>query len=197
MPEEYKPTNPDTDELYNREPGVVIIPGSNYAKEMEKFEQSAGKYGSNPGNPYVFRAYPMMLYRAELYNGKACCMAAPPDPNAFASADEYRRKEEGAKSFSERCQRIVQNEGERTKAFESGWRESPAAAVAHLEGRENTKAVDTAVRQYEDRNMGEAAKAEAAAAVEEAGGEHLPEIPRKPVARRKKVARKKTTRRKA
>ena len=195
---EYKPSNPDTDPAYNREPGIVIVPGSNYAKEMEKFEQFPSKFGGAPGNPYIFRAYPCMLFRAEMFQGRARCMAAPPDAGLFSNPDEFRRAEAAAKRFTEQCQRIVNNDEERQKAFESGWRSSPADAVAVLEGGENVKAQVTAERNYEDRNMSEPAKREAEAAVAEVGGEHMPEIPEKPIHRRRKVAvkRKKTTRRK-
>ena len=68
--------NEQTDPRYNREPGIVLIPGSNYVNEVAKFEQQPTKYtvGTVPGNPYVFRPFPKMLFRAELYNGKAICM---------------------------------------------------------------------------------------------------------------------------
>lgn len=192
---DFRPTNPETDDQDNREPGIVKVPGSNLAKEMQKFEQFPTEWGA-PKNPYVYRPFPKMLYRAQLWNGKAFCMA--PDPNRldFKNSDEYRRKLELARKFTEECQRIVKNEAEMHKAMESGWRESPQEAVEYLEARERGISDMAAHRNYEDRNMSEAAKREIAAASEEVGGEHLAEIPAKPVRRRRKVTpRKKTTRR--
>lgn len=178
---EFKPFNVETHPEYNREPGIVIVPGSNYAKEMEKFEQFPSKYGQNPGNPYKYRPFPKMLYRAQHYNGVAACMAAPPDSGEFkGSPDEYQRACEGAQRFTAKCQRIVNDEAEMHRAFEDGWREDPASALAVLEAKDNAKARATAERLYADRNMSEPAKREAAAAVAAVGGEHVPEIPEQP-----------------
>jgi hypothetical protein len=196
--QEYMPLNQESDPRYNREPGIVMIPGSNYAKERAKFEMDPGPWG-NPGRPRVHHEYPMMVYRAELYNGKACCMAAPPNPNEFANPDEFRRAEERAAQFTKRCQMIVKNEHELQKAREAGFRAGPDEAVAYLDGREQDKANVTAQRNYEDRNLSDVAKREVAAAEAEAGGEHLPEIPEKPIRRRaakKTGPKRKYTRRK-
>ncbi|MEK9725817.1 MAG: hypothetical protein VW405_20360 [Rhodospirillaceae bacterium] len=182
---EFKPFNIETHPEYNREPGIVIVPGSNYAKEMEKFEQFPSKYGTNPGNPYVYRPFPKMLYRAQLYQGVMACMAAPPDSGEFkGSPDEYQRACEAAQRFTDKCQRIVHSEAEMARAMEDGWRRTPAEAVAYLEGREKDRATATAERNYADRNMSEPAKREAAAAVAAVGGEHLPELPEQPKRRR-------------
>jgi hypothetical protein len=163
--------------------GIAKVPGSRALQELAKFEQfhsewTAGTKG--PGNPYVYRPYPKMLYRAEAYNGKNVCMATPPDPYTFKTAPEYARAEESAKRFTEKCQRIVQDEVEHQKAAESGWRESPQEAVEYLEARTRAVSDATAHRNYEDRNMSDAAKREIADQVEAAGGEHQPEIKRKP-----------------
>ena len=162
---------------WNREPGIVVVPGSNYAKEMARWEQFPSKYGA-PGNPYVFREYPRMVYRAELWQGKPVCMAAVADPSEFPNVNEFNRMEEQARKFSERCQRIVQDERELQAAMESGWRTSPDEAVEYLQNKLRETANAAAVRNYEDRNMSEAAKAEAKAAVDEAGL-HIGEIPEK------------------
>lgn len=190
--QEYKPVNVDKDPLYNREPGIVKVPGSNLAKEMSKFEQFPSEWGS-PGNPYMFRPFPKMLYRAQLWNGKAFCMAPDPRRAEFNDINEYKNKVELARQFNQECQRIVKDDAEMSRAMEDGWRESPDEAVAYLKGREQERADVTAMRQHEDRNMSEMAQREAARAVADAGGEHMPEIPRTPVARRKKVTRRKKT----
>lgn len=174
MDQEYKPTNQEKDDLYNREPGVVIIPGSNYAKEMQRFEQFPSKYGQKPGNPHQHREFPKMLYRAELWGGKALCGAAPPDPVEFAVDREWERATEKAQKFTQACQRKVEDEQEMSRAMEDNWRESPEAAVACLQGKERDRANEAAARNYEDRKMSPAALAEKKQALEEAG-EHVPE----------------------
>ena len=175
--------NVETDPQYNsRESGIVIVPGSNYAAEMEKFEQFPSKYGSNPGNPYQYRPYPKMLYKAQLWQGKACCNAAPPDPLEFPNSNEYQRVEEAARRFSEKCQLIVKDESERARAMEAGYRESPDEAVEWLLAKQRTLGELAAHRQYEDRGMSEPAKAEAAEAAREhfdQEGEHLAAVPEK------------------
>jgi hypothetical protein len=181
---EYKPRNQETDNRYNREPGIEINQGSNYALEMQKHEQFPSKYGQNPGNPYRYRPYPKMLYRAENYKGKLVCMAAQPDPGEFSNPGEFQRAEESARRFTEKCQTVVNDEREYQRAMESGWRESPDEAVAFLSKRERDVSTATAERNYDDRNMSEPAKREIEAAVQAAGGVHVPEIAEQPKKRR-------------
>lgn len=179
MSETYKPTNMETHPDYNREPGVVIVPGSNYAKEMEKYEQFPGKYGLNPGNPYTYRPFPKMLYRAETYKGVAACMAAPPSADEYRNPGEYQQADESARRFTDRCQRIVQDESEESRAKEDGWRNDPKEAIEYLEARTREVSRAAAERNYADRNMGELAKREVEAVMTESGGEHLPVMPEK------------------
>jgi len=87
---------------WNREPGIVVVPGSNYAREMAKWEQFPSKYGQ-PGNPYVYRPFPKMVYRAELWQGKPVCMAAVADPSSFPNINEFNRMEDLARKFTEGC----------------------------------------------------------------------------------------------
>lgn len=172
----------ETHRDWNREPGIVVVPGSNYAKEMQKFEQFPSKYGSNPGNAYVFREYPRMVYRAEFLNGKALCMAAPPDPMLFPNPSDFQRAEESARRFTERCQRIVKDAREYQIAMENGYRNSAAEAVEYLLARQRSEGQAAAERQFADRNMSEPAKAEAVEAAKEAfveEGKHLAEVPQK------------------
>jgi hypothetical protein len=189
--DEAKPFNQEAHPSWNAEPGIARVPGSNFLKETAKFEQfhSAWTAGTNgPGNPYVKREYPKMLYRAQHFNGKVACMAAPPDPYNFKDHREAERAEEAARRFTEQCQRIVGNETERSRAMEDGWREGPAEAVEYLLARDRAVSTADAHRAYEDRNMSEGAKREIAEASAEVGGEHLPEIPRKRVGRPRKNA---------
>lgn len=169
----------------DRPGGVVIVPGSNYQRELGRFEQFHSKYTGDegPGNPYRYRPFPKMVYIAKKYKGKVLCMAAPPHPLEFANPKEYERAEESAAIFTKECQRIVNDETEYQKAMEAGYRESPSEAVEHAEAREEKKADATAERNWEDRNMSDKAKAEARKAEDAAGAEHLPEIARTPVRR--------------
>lgn len=190
MSTEPNPLNQERDARYNAEPGIIITPGSAAAKEYAKFEQFYGSRlapGEQPGNPYVKREFPKMLYRAEKYNGKVVCMAAPPDPAEFKDPREWERAEVAALKFTEKCQLIVRNETELSRAVESGWRMSPEEAVAHVHNVDNRISEATAIRNWEDRNMSEMAKREIAQAMEESGGEHQPEIKERR-RRRKSVA---------
>lgn len=173
-----RPFNQETDPRYNLEPGLVLVQGSAIVREHAKFEQFHTKYttGTVPGNPYQYRPFPKMLYRAESYNGKPCCMAAPPNWAMFKNSDEARFADEQARQFTERCQMIVKDESEMQRALENGWREDPQQAVEYLEGRTRRIGTATAERLYRDRNMSDRAKAEADAATAAAGGDHQPEI---------------------
>lgn len=177
----------ETDPEYNAEPGLILEPGSAIVKETARHEQFPSRYtvGTQPGNPYVYREYPKMLYRAEHYNGKPVCMAAPPDAYLFKDDREFRHAEVSARRFTEACQLIVGNAEERQKAMENGWRESPGEAVAYLMGRDRAEGNATAHRLYEDRNLSEKAQREVAEVMEASGGEHQPEISKAKVAEAK------------
>lgn len=175
---EYRPFSQETHPEYNQEPGLVLIPGSFTVREHSKWEQFPSKYtvGTSPGNPYTYRPFPKMLYRADRYNGQIVCMGAPPDPSEFKDPREAERAEEHARRFTEKCQLIVRDEAELSRAMESGWRETPQEAVEHVLARDRVVAQETAERQYQDRNMSERARREADLVVAESGGEHQPEI---------------------
>ena len=179
---------------WNREPGIVVVPGSNYANEMAKFEMFPSKYGQ-PGNPWRGpQPFPKMVYRAELWKGKPVCIAAAPDPSEFPNANDLARVEEQARRFNERCQLTVRDESELQRAMENGYRESPAEAVTYLEGRQRREADAAAERNWQDRNMSEAAQAEAKEAVRkhfDEEGAHLPAVPEKPIRRSHSEAMKK------
>ena len=176
-----KPFNQEADPTWNREPGIILVPGSNFVREVSKFEQFPTQFtvGTQPGNPYTYRPYPKMLYRAESYRGKVCCMATVPDAYEFKDEREYEHAKQAAERFTQKCQLTVGNEEERSRAFEGGWRESPADAVEFALKRDRDVGVAAAHRNYEDRNMGEIAKREIADAVSEADG-HVAEIKRRP-----------------
>src|SRR5512136_2551065 len=148
---------------WNRQPGLVVVPGSAYAREMEKHEQFPSKYGQNPGNPYQYRPFPKMVYRAQKFQGQIRCMAAPPNAIEFPQVQDFMRSEQAADAFTKACQLTVQNEAELQRAFENGYRESPHEAVEYLEARESARSNAAAERHYQDRSLSDAAKAEAVA----------------------------------
>lgn len=135
--------------------GMVISEKSVYGEELAKWNK-----------PYQYQRYPAMLYKAIRTN------------------DSGEIVVRGTEQINRRCQLIVNNEVEQQKAMESGWRTNPAEAVEFLKFQEKRASTEAAHRNWDDRNMSEASKAEAAA-YEGESLEHVPEIPSKPVKRRK------------
>lgn len=187
MNENFRPFNQDTHPEYNTEPGEIIIPGSNRAREMAKWEQFPSKWtaGFPPGNPYTYRQFPKMVYRAERFEGNVICGAVQPDPSMFTSVGEYNVALNKANALDSRCQRVVHTPEELQRAMEAGFRESPAEACEHAHARETRIANETAVRIYQDRNMSEAARAEAELVTQAEGGQHQPVITPEKVAEAK------------
>ena len=185
--------NQDTDPRYNTEGGLAVIPGSPSQRELAKWEQFPGDKWAfgNPGNPYRYRPFPKMVYRAERRDGAIKCMESAPDRLEFrgdAAGDRsFSLAEEAARRFTERCQLIVKDEAEYQRAMENGYRETPQEAIAFLNAREDARSQEMAHRNWDDRNMSEKARAEIAAA-ELAAGEPLPEIPESKRARRSREA---------
>lgn len=180
---------PANDPEYNREGGMVILPGSAHQKEMAKFEQlphSKWAFG-NPGNPYVFRRWPAMMYRAERRNGKIMCMESEPQAYEFQNPQNYIHALEGSRHFTQKCTRIVQGQEEWSRAMEEGWRDSPQDAIKACEEKENARSQVIAHTNYEDRNMSERALAEKSAAELANGNVPLPEIAEKPIRRTRKI----------
>lgn len=177
--------NQETDPRYNAEGGIAVVPGSAAQKEYAKFEQfphSKWAFG-NPGNPYVKREFPKMVYRAERRNGKIMCMETEPDVYEYKDDRAYRFARESAERFTRECQRIVNDEVELSHAFEDGFRLSPKEAIEHAHKREDQYSQEIAHRNHDDRNLSEKAKAEIKE-VTALVGEPVPEVPEKPKARR-------------
>lgn len=144
---------------------IVITPDSELGKEMAKWNK-----------PYQYRPFPKMLYKAQKR------------PDGVPSVGEARDSAFGgnpgeAEAFSKTCQMLVNDETELTRYVEMGWREGPTEALEFFEEREKAFAESAAQRAHGDRNMGDKAKAEAAA-VEASTPEHVAEVPRTPVRRR-------------
>lgn len=192
MSETFRPFNQDRDPEYNREAGIAVIEGSNAQREMAKWEQFRSRWtgSGEPGNPYVYRPFPKMLYQAHRHKGALAVMAAPPDPSWFKDPQEYARAEAEGEAFNRKCQMTVNDENQYQRAMESGWRETPQEAMDFVKARESRIGDETAERLYRDRNMGEAARAEAQLVTDEAGGEHQPVITPQLVAEAKDGRRK-------
>jgi len=143
---------------------MVISPESELGKEMAKWNK-----------PYHYEPFPKMLYRANRRpDGK---------PSVGEALDSFFGGQPGAAElFSNTCQMIVQDERERTKYLEMGWRETQAEAMDLFEMQQVRVSDSAAHRAHEDRNMGEKAQVEAKAA-EEATMEHVAEVPRQPIRR--------------
>lgn len=184
MSETYRPVNQETDDAYNAKGGIVKIPGSKLAKEHMKFEQFPSDWGANPGNPYQFREFPMMVYRAQKVNGVP--MVTLPDPRRydFPTRDEYKNAFDRQANFGRENQKIVKSPEELSRAMEEGWRPTPGEAIQLVHDRDGEVSRATAEREYHDRNLSEVAQREIRAAKNAVGNEHLPEIPEKPVRRR-------------
>lgn len=149
--------------------GVIHSPESEYVKEREAWEmRNRFPGGYDPRN----HPFPKMLYMAKQRpDGKISV-------GESAALDHIFGRPGGAEQFSATCQRLVKSEGEYRQAQEEGWRDTHAEAMAYHEKLHKFVSDAAAHRLHEDRNMSEAAKAEAAAADAESF-DHVPEIPEK------------------
>ena len=177
-------------------PGQTSInPRGKEAQERAKFEQLDTVYTRTkgitghfpPGNPYVFREFPKMLYQARENvhrNNKLMCMTEEPRRYEFPTEEQWLNARDAAVAFNTSCQREVKDEAEQQAAFESGYRESIKAAMEAGNARQLGVTVDAAHRAHDDRNMSPKAKAESAAAEEASPGVNLREIKVQPLARK-------------
>src|SRR4051812_47198882 len=97
-------------------PSLVINPHSELGKELRKWDQHRTHLvppGTNPGNPYEFRPYPKMLYRAQSTRaGQKACFLPTPSPFGFEKADAYQIALLEKETFDKSCQRIVKSADE-------------------------------------------------------------------------------------
>jgi hypothetical protein len=136
--------------------GVVISPDSELGKELLRWEQHRTRFvpeDAQPGNPYVFRPYPRMVFRAQLApGGQTRCLLPPPNPYEFTKPDEFERAVLQFEAFNRSCCRIVQSESEHRMANGQGWADSPAEALGVAEkeaqaiGNAAAEAIATAKR---------------------------------------------------
>lgn len=161
------------------------------AKELSKFEQFPNRHCETPGNPYVYRPYPKMLYMAYKRNGKICCMDGAPDPYLFQTPQAYERAQQENERFNGSCQRIVGSDRELDNALGLGWRGTPQEAMAHLEALEQDIGNAAAEAAYDAQRMSAKAKDELAAA-DKTTHEHVTDVIGTPKSRRGSDAKKKS-----
>ena len=151
--------------------GLVINAHSALGKELRKWEQFRTELvprGTNPGNPYVYRPYPKMLYVAQIdpTTLQAACLLPLPEPYAFATAEEYQRACLRVDSFNRACTRVVGDEREERIANGQGCAETPAAALATYEQHQQAIGNAAAEAAYQARGLSARAQAEFHAAGE-------------------------------
>lgn len=167
----------DARTIESLELATSVIRGTNYAKEMRKWNLPKSQGGHNADG---FERFPMMVYKAKKENGKNLAAMQEPPREAFPNDELWRRATEMAFQFNQRAQRIVKDEAEYEAARRDGWRDTIHEAVAYLNGLDDDVAKAAAHRAYEDRNMSDAAKREIRAAEDAAEMDHVAEVPEKP-----------------
>jgi hypothetical protein len=136
--------------------GVLHPPESAYVKETEKWEgHKHGMMGTPPARPYVYRRYPLTLYRA-------------------ADAD-------GGPIISETL--VADSDTQEAAILSRGFAETPLLAFERLRAQNLEIAKLAAERNFELRRMSPQAQAEVAAFEAQTDG-HQPEKPRVPIRKR-------------
>lgn len=131
--------------------------------------------GSEPTEPYVYQEYPKMLYHADYLAADAEWQSA--QRRVVPALDLQRDLDiKAAQERKDKATVIVRNGIEEQAMRRSGWRETPHAAKDVVLGVEADRAVDAAVRAFDDRRMSDAAKAEVEAH-EEATNDHVTDLP--------------------
>jgi len=153
---------------------VVINPVSEVGKELRKWEQHHTAYSidenyeSKPGNPYQYREFPKMLYRAlKRSNGQAGCQLSPPPLALFSgpsATDEWQRAMLEVETFNASTRKIVPDEAQERLAIGQGWCLSQQAALDQFEANERALGNAAAEAAHAVKRMSPAAQEEYAAA---------------------------------
>lgn len=161
--------------------GIVRTGLSAYDKELQKWEQfpTYTAEGVAPaGNPYVYRPYPAMLYKAfKRANGQYKCMDTEPLNLALYAGNvaAMLAAEAQQEAFNRSCYVTVQSEAEKDAKWAQGWRESPKAALEYAEALEQEIAQAAAEVNFGVARMSEQARKEHADA-DAATSEHVVDI---------------------
>lgn len=171
-------------------PSIVINPHSELGKELRKWEQHYTHMvppGTHPGNPYVFRAFPKMLYKAQRSRaGQLVCFLPTPSPFGYDKADQYQMALHEKETFDKACQRIVKDEGEELLARGQGWCETIPAALEQAEREQRAIADAAAEAAHAALRMTDKAKRELADA-DASTHEHVTDV--KPAKKRGRPAK--------
>lgn len=162
-------------------------PEAGYTQELYKFEQrpsvitatmqGSGKAGFGSlegGRPFKFVPFPQMLYKARRRNGDLMCI--DPQDEAWSNANYT----------------TANDEAERSRLMEMGWRESQKDAVDFVISREQATRTAAAEEAYVHSKMGEKAQAEVHKASVDAAnkGQHLVEVKETPIKPKRAYVRK-------
>lgn len=145
-------------------PSVVINPYSELGKELRRHEQHYTHLtppGTQPGNPYVYRPYPKMLYKASRQeNGQPACVLPAPHPWNYPNPQDLERAQLAQENWNKGHQRIVQNEAEERIAKGQGWTNSPVTALEFYEEEQKSIAEAAAQVAFQAVRMSERARQE-------------------------------------
>jgi hypothetical protein len=145
--------------------GIVINPASELGKELRKWEQHPGPLGRTPGNPYVFREYPKMLYKAQrTLGGQYACLQPAPHPYGYEKPEQFNQALLAVESFNRSCYRIVADASEEAVAMGQGWALGPKEAMAQYEREQQAIGDAAAEAAAAVRGMTDVARREYAAA---------------------------------
>lgn len=172
-------------------PSVIINPHSALGKELRKWEQHKTDLvptGTKPGNPYVYRPYPKMLYKAQkTRGGQWRCMEAQPHPYDYERQEVFERAMFTYEAFNQSCQKTVGDESEHQIAKGQGWAESPQAALELCEKQQMEIGNASAEVLAAARGMSEQARAELKAG-ENTTAQHVVDIkPKRKYSRKTKA----------
>ena len=147
----------------------IITPDSEEGKELLKWEQYPSNWNGEhipAGNPYVYREYPRMLYKAVERNGRVTCLEPTPSPYTYATAQEYDRAVMLNEHQNRECTCTVHSAREHAAKTSSGWRDTPTEALKHYESIQQEMARVAAEVAYDVQRMSEKARAEHKAATD-------------------------------
>ena len=171
-------------------PSVQINPHSELGKELRKWEQHMTwltPAGTRPGNPYVYRPFPKMLYRAErASNGQTTCVLPSPSPWDYPNPEELARQQLHQEGWNKQHQRIVNSESEMLIAKGQGWAESPSDALELYEQRQIAISDEAGRVAYQAKRMSDKAQRELKQA-DESTDAHVLDV--KPVRKRGRPAK--------
>jgi hypothetical protein len=141
-----------------------------------------GQYSHLKFPPYVFQEFPKMLYSLDYEPACVALAQAHMIPGRGSEDDERSAAITVAERRKRDAIRVVKSQHEQEVARREFWYFSPNEAVEAKKRLQHDIEVAEAHRHYEDRNLGEQAKAEAEA-FDEAAGDFTPVIPETPIRR--------------